>query len=550
MAQPIAKYDGNYITCFPSSNATDKGKWNEEFNCARYVTRVTSKNFCIVNPSYIMTETELEGSKKLQIGTGQCSINGMDLIMNAALQMDPPEGTGTFHVAFKLVRDSANDVLGDTKLGVTVTFDGLFVSYYTQKPDPVDADMLYIGTVDWDGNSFSNITEDEDKYGRIWAEDILCKINDPKHPDITRLNLQEFIYNIPDWYVSKEGDVEYGAIEFMPGRDGTQSYGVKIQSTDNNNSEILIKAPSVDTSTPTLNGGLKATNTGIELELGNARIGVSTSASNTLKITNPNIIAINSNAILTLEGNSAVISGSGSNLYTIIGTTQEVQLDSSSKPITMSKLGSDNDVKLQVGDRSDNVQVSSDGTIILKNASNYSRITMSGGTSTYDVTITKPLNKKELDIDGDIELTGNLTATGNIYANKVYNAVYNDGIEYMEKEDYNEVIEPGDVVCFTDSGKVTKVKDVKDTLRVAGIVSSEDSFGIALGGDGLEDNQKVPVALFGRVWVKVDCSVRTGDLLRIMSDGTVSVTNVLDRFVIAKATKPSEDGKVYAKIIN
>lgn len=426
MAQPIAKYDGNYITCFPSSNATDKGKWNEEFNCARYVTRVTSKNFCIVNPSFIMTESELEGSKKLQIGTGQCSINGMDLIMNAALQMDPPEGTGTFHVAFKLVRDSANDVLGDTIVGVTTTFDGLFVSYYTQKPDPVDVDMLYIGTVDWDGNNFSNITEDEDKYGRIWAEDILCKINDPKHPDITRLNLQEFIYKIPDWYVSKEGDVEYGAIEFMPGRDGTQSYGVKIQSTDNNNSEILIKAPSIDTSTSTLNGGLKATNTGIELELGDASIGVSTSTSNALKITNPKTIAINSDAILTLEGNSAVVLSSGNNGYTIIGTTQKIQLDSSSKPITMSKLSSDNDVKLQIGDGADNIQLNSNGTMTLKNSGSYSRITMSGGSTSSDVTITKPRNSKELDIDGDIELTGNLTATGDIHANKVWNSVYND----------------------------------------------------------------------------------------------------------------------------
>ena len=550
MAQPIAKYDGNYITCFPSSNATDKGKWNEEFNCARYVTRVTSKNFCIVNPSYIMTETELEGTKKLQIGTGQCSINGMDLIMNAAIQIDPPEGTGKFHVAFKLVRDSANDVLGDTVVGVTTTFDGLFVSYYTQKPDPVDSDMLYIGSVEWDGNNFSNITEDEDKYGRIWAEDVLCKINDPKHPDITRLNLQEFIYKIPDWYVSKEGDVEYGAIEFMPGRDGTQSYGIKIQSTADNNASILIKAPSTSTGTPTLNGALKATNTDVELELGNASIGVSTSVGNALKITNPYTIAIDTNTILTLEGGSSISLLSGTNSYTILGTTQTIQLDSSSKPITMSKLSSDNDIRLQIGDGADNIQINSNGTMVLKNAGSYSRITMSGGASTYDVTITKPHDKKELDIVGDIELTGDLTATGDIHANKVYNAVYNDGIEYMEKEDYNEVIEPGDVVCFTDNGKVTKVKDVEDTLRVAGVVSSEDSFGFALGGDGLDEDQKVPVALFGRVWVKVDCPVRTGDLLRVMSDGTVSVTNVLDRFVIGKATKPSEDGKVYVKIIN
>ena len=252
--------------------------------------------------------------------------------------------------------------------------------------------MLYIGTVDWDGNNFSNITEDEDKYGRIWAEDILCKINDPKHPDITRLNLQEFIYKIPDWYVSKEGDVEYGAIEFLPGRDGTQDYGVKIQATDDNTSEIKVKAPSISTDTATLNGALKATNTDVELELGNASIGVSTSTGNALKITNPYTITIDSDAILTLEGNSAVVLSSGNNGHTIIGTTQTIQLDSSSKPITMSKLSSDNDVKLQIGDSADNIQINSNGTMVLKNAGSYSRITMSGGSTSYDVTITKPQN--------------------------------------------------------------------------------------------------------------------------------------------------------------
>ena len=93
--------------------------------------------------TFIMTETELEGSKKLQIGTGQCSINGMDLIMNAAIQMDPPEGTGTFHVAFKLVRDSANDVLGDTKVGSDLAYkpsrnaDGIYeAATYTAKFTP------------------------------------------------------------------------------------------------------------------------------------------------------------------------------------------------------------------------------------------------------------------------------------------------------------------------------------------------------------------------------------------------------------------------------
>lgn len=122
--------------------------------------------------------------------------------------------------------------------------------------------------------------------------------------------------------------------------------------------------------------------------------------------------------------------------------------------------------------------------------------------------------------------------------------------EYMEKEDYDEVIEPGDVVCFTDNGKITKVKNTEDTLRVAGVVSSEDSAGLILGGDALDEHQKVLIGLAGRIWVKVNCPVRTGNLLRVMSDGTVEVTNTLDRFVIGKATKPSEDGKVYMKIIN
>ena len=121
--------------------------------------------------------------------------------------------------------------------------------------------------------------------------------------------------------------------------------------------------------------------------------------------------------------------------------------------------------------------------------------------------------------------------------------------EYMEKEDYDEIIEPGDVVCFIDNGKVTKVKDCADSYRLAGVVSSEDTYGFALGGEGLDDNQKVPVALFGRVYVKVDCPVDTGDLLRIMSDGTVSITYQLDRYTIGRATMPSENGKVYMKII-
>jgi len=170
---------------------------------ARLITRLSSKNFCIVNPSYTIESSydPDNGDPKLKIGTGQCSINGMDLIMTTTILIDPPESKGTYYLAFKLARDSSNNVLGDLIYGVTTTFQGVYLTYYDERPDPqTDMDKLYLGKVTWDGSSFTEIEEDQDKYGRIWAEDILAKIEDPKHPDKTRLNLQELVYNLPDWY--------------------------------------------------------------------------------------------------------------------------------------------------------------------------------------------------------------------------------------------------------------------------------------------------------------------------------------------------------------
>ena len=104
--------------------------------------------------------------------------------------------------------------------------------------------------------------------------------------------------------------------------------------------------------------------------------------------------------------------------------------------------------------------------------------------------------------NGDLSVNGTkiIDATNK----KVYMAVYNDIVEFMEKEDYNEEIEAGDVVYFNDEGKVCKWHEGISSTAIAGVVSSEETYGAALGGEGLEDNQKVPVALKGRVWVKTD----------------------------------------------
>ena len=648
MAQPVAHYDGNYITCYPGSNQSDDGKLNMEFNMARLVTRVTSKNFCTVKPSYELSIVPSNtGRPQIQVGIGQCSINGMDLIMSSSILIAEPETAGDYYLIFKLYRDGSDNVRGDDVYGVTTTFMGVYLTYVTDKPDPLtDKDVLYLGKFHYDGETITDLEEDEDKYGRIWAEDILCKIEDSKHPDITRLNLQELIYKLPDWYVSKEGDVEFGAIDFMATRLTEGSYGIHIQSTDDNNAEFIMKAPILTTEEE--NNILKvfAKNTGVEINIGKSVITSGTSNNNNLVLNTPNHVELNSEdsiyiwgktgltlkagndgfaPYLTMSNNAFIVKGSGSTTledssrFTATSVTHtlgktNIKYDETLKQLSISGLDTDlisvtpnvdfgndarihdtlylgsestygreptylsskewvisnenatttikpssiviedsveNNAYIQVGENANTyAKLINNGKIELSSDSENTGITFKDGSSGYKVEIYKTFNENSLNVDADsTKFMGNITATGDIRAKRVYNAVYNDGIEFMEKEDYNENIEAGDVVCFTDNGKVTKIKDCADSYRLAGVVSSEDTYGFVLGGEGLNDNQKVPVALFGRVYVKVDCHVNTGDLLRIMSDGTVSTTNQLDRYTIGRATMPSEDGKVYMKII-
>lgn len=245
--QSISGYYGNDITCYPGSNQTDDGKLQLEFNMARFITRLSSKNFCTVKPSFEISVVydKDTAAPALQISEGQASINGMDLIMTSTCTIDPPMKAGTYYLAFKLARDSSNNVLGDLVYGVETVFKGVYLTYFDTKPDPLtDMDMLYLGQITWDGTTFTEIKEDEDKYGRLWAEDILSKLQDPKHPDITRINLQEWINKVPDWYFSKEGDTIYGPISIKSDRNSNTT-GVII-NVDKDGSYITVKDPTQD----------------------------------------------------------------------------------------------------------------------------------------------------------------------------------------------------------------------------------------------------------------------------------------------------------------
>lgn len=647
MSQPVVHYDGNFITCYPGSNQIDDGKLNMEFNMARFVTRVSSKNFCVTKPSFELRNiVGPTGKPQIEVGVGQASINGMDLIMSSVITIDAPESEGEYYLAFKLHRDSSRNVLGDDIYGVTKTFMGVYLTYFDEKPEPLnDPDMLYLGKVTFDGNNITDLVEDEDKYGRLWAEDILAKIKDPKHPDISRMILQDWIYKVPDWYVSKEGDVEYGEIDFMATRNTEGTYGVHIQAIDDNHSEYIMKAPSLSVDEQNRILKLLADNNGIEIDVGLSKLVSNSSNDYDLSLTSPNRILATSDKEVKIIGKQGLTIGTGSNgqqpkLYlkdnkatfsdsttsdlvdeivfsgstldhiigkstfrynnkilsllgdntdyfnlspnvNILGNARvsttlylgtgnfgsqasylkplelNLQSDANNKttitPISTTILCSGNGtgfVKVSNPTSSKYTIMRNNGTIDLYNSETSPIITLKDGSYSTILKQTKGAKGNGtgtvsiLDITaGHTKFSGDITATGEIRANKVYNAVYNDLAEFMAKSDTSEDIQPGDVVYFTEEGKVTK--DV-NAYALAGVVSSEETYGMALGGDGLSDKEKVPVALAGRVYLNVgDLDVMPGDILSIDGCGKVIVTMDENRFTLGKATTKAVDGKVF-----
>ncbi len=651
MAYSVEYYDGNYVTCYPGSNQTDNGKLQLEFNMARLVTRVTSKNFCIVNPSFeLTTVTGADGSAQIEIGAGQASINGMDIIITTTMRIKPPEASGHYIIGMHIQRDEASNVIGDSIYGVTRTFEGLYVTFYDAK-DETDRDVLYLGAFDWDGSTISNLEEDEDKYGRIWAEDILCKVLDPKHPNITRLNLQQYLYNLPDWYFSKEGDILYGPLEMTDGRDGSGNIGIKLEVPNADTSRIIVKAPSVGVNDENRVMKLIGTKDGTEINMGKARVYVNNTDNYAYNLTSPENINIHSNKQVTIQGNNGASIGGGTNnnqpkltlknhkaTFTDSNSTELPftinfvdsnniqqtlgkaiwQYNKSNKKVSLLstdvsyldivpsadfeddlrvrdtlyignnstygseltylktaqwRLGSSANVYNNMtpgtinvvnttsgsgyirignadndsGSSASSVKLYNNGRLDLLNKAGDSKLAFLDGTDSLSTSITKTKGKSQLTYQAGTHIFGgNIDATGHtITADKVYNAVYNDIVEFIEKEDYNEVIEAGDVVYFTDSGRVTKYKKGISDTAIAGIVSSEETYGYALGGDGLNDNQKVPVALKGRVYVKTNSTdIHAGDIIGVDFNHNITVLSEFDFYTLGIATQCEKDGKV------
>lgn len=114
---------------------------------------------------------------------------------------------------------------------------------------------------------------------------------------------------------------------------------------------------------------------------------------------------------------------------------------------------------------------------------------------------------------------GSLTMKGTITGSKVYNAVYNDYAEFFEKDE-NITFEAGDIVALdTSSEEERYIKATEDSIVVVGVCTHEYAHIIGGKEQTIEENEKefVPISLMGRVYVKVDSSVKRGDKIAASS---------------------------------
>jgi hypothetical protein len=138
---------------------------------------------------------------------------------------------------------------------------------------------------------------------------------------------------------------------------------------------------------------------------------------------------------------------------------------------------------------------------------------------------------------GSLSVTGNITVGGIVNANangvgnigsattyfdtvfaKATSAQYADLAEMYEAD---QIIEPGTVVCFGGANEVTMCAE-DACRRVAGVVSTNPSY---LMNSGQTGDHVVPVALQGRVPVKVTGQVRKGDMMVATTNGRARAEN-------------------------
>lgn len=154
-----------------------------------------------------------------------------------------------------------------------------------------------------------------------------------------------------------------------------------------------------------------------------------------------------------------------------------------------------------------------------------------------DLYIGTALDNKTVYINGDLYATG-----------RVHDAVWNDYAEFFEKEDKQEIFEPGDVIAQSLYTNLYTKADCNNSSLCVGVYSN--SFGHILGGENvsIEENMKkyIPVGLIGRVKVKVYGPIMKGDLLMpsFISGVAIKANKEYKGSIIGKALETKEDIKI------
>lgn len=146
--------------------------------------------------------------------------------------------------------------------------------------------------------------------------------------------------------------------------------------------------------------------------------------------------------------------------------------------------------------------------------------------------------------NGNVQITRDLSVSGDI---RLLNADCAEDFDVIESE---KNVDAGTVMVLNESGSM-KPSNLAYDKKVAGVISGAGDCkpGIVLGRTESQNN-RIPIALIGKVFCKVDANyspINVGDLLTTSSTPghAMKAVNSLDAFgaVIGKALRPLSTGK-------
>ena len=275
--------------------------------------------------------------------------------------------------------------------------------------------------------------------------------------------------------------------------------------------------------------------------------------------------------INTIAGNTYVSkinpdTKKGSLTFDDTGNTDTVIIDNSSIDIQDNGTSTLKLEKGKISRGTSKIEINGDITITAPNTDIVGNGSITSGTHSIVVDSAKSMidnfsfNGNTITNNNAITVTnsGGITFSGDVHAARVFNAVFNDIAEMMPKAADEEIL-PGDVVAFEDDGSVTKVINGKHVFRLAGIVSSEETYGYLLGGEGLPEDQKVPIALCGRVWLNCKSlihleTLEVGELIAVDPSGVgLQISSEFNRRVVGRVAQTKKinenDYMVLVKVV-